>query len=530
MEFQLSETNILSSATNAFVTGSEKTNSLLGIDHGYFSYDKAISGKENFPSERRQLLVEELLNTYRKIESKDSVNPKVLENIENLAQRNTFTVCTGQQLHLFLGPAFVLYKILAVIKSCERLKHSYPDKNFIPTYWLASEDHDFEEIKNTRLFNKSYEWKENSGGPCGRLKTDNVKDLIIEIRSSIQLNENQSKLLDDFDRIYSSAADLSEASLRIVNLIFGEYGLVCIDGDNAKLKRSFIPIIKKDILEKRNIETFKTTSLEMEAKGLSTQLHARDINFFHIGPNHRNRIIENDGQYSVMETSISWSKNELESLIDEHPSSFSPNAMMRPLYQEFILPNIEYIGGNAEVNYWLQLHNVMISNGINHPKLSLRPSVWIIPQKSLAWLAKKGIEPVKLLISAKTSEMLHLLNEDKLTIEGEIQNFNRLRQNIQDIIAQNISKELKPLVEAGKAYEKHLRNLEKSLKDSAVEKNKTDLNKLEEIKINYLNTSSIQERTTDSLELLIKYQNVAFTIKNNLPLDAGMGYISSVII
>jgi uncharacterized protein YllA (UPF0747 family) len=172
----------------------------------------------------------------------------------------------------------------------------------------------------------------------------------------------------------------------------------------------------------------------------------------------------------------------------------------------------------------------MISNGINPPKLSLRPSVWIIPQKSLAWLAKKGIEPVKLLISAKTSEMLHLLNEDKLTIEGEIQNFNRLRQNIQDIIAQNISKELKPLVEAGKAYEKHLRNLEKSLKDSAVEKNKTDLNKLEEIKINYLNTSSIQERTTDSLELLIKYQNVAFTIKNNLPLDAGMGYISSVII
>ena len=164
MEFKLSDIDILSSATKAFVTGDEKLKDLFGDSHPFYSLQAAMEGKKDFSSEKRLALSHQLKKQYAHLPDNKPENAKVLQNIELLTQANTFTVTTGQQLHLFLGPAFVLYKIIATIKASEQYKKLHPEFNFVPVYWLASEDHDFEEIKSTKIFQHQFDWETNQAG------------------------------------------------------------------------------------------------------------------------------------------------------------------------------------------------------------------------------------------------------------------------------------------------------------------------------------------------------------------------------
>ncbi len=528
MNFKLSETGMLSATTKAFVEEQAELTSILGENHGYYSFDVALKGKSNFPETSRSLLGDNLFNQYTSIATKEHVDDKVWDNIKKLRHNNTYTVTSGQQLHLFFGPAFVIYKILALVDFCDELAAKYPDKNFVPVYWPASEDHDFDEIKNTKLFNQTFTWNTSPGDACGRLKTDTVKQVIEQISASVNLNDEQVKLLSEFETIYASSENLSEATIRIVNAFMGQYGVICVNGDQAELKRSFIPVIKKDLIEQDNIKAFKETGKLMEDKGFSTQLNAREINFFYLNEGSRQRIIKENGVYKTLDGREICQETEIGELIETHPERFSPNAMMRPLYQESILPNIAYIGGNAEITYWIQLHKVMTNNNISHPKLILRPSVWISPLKTLQWLEKRNISPLQLLTSKGREELLSLVADNVPNLEGEIAAFNELRTTIQGITAQTVSSELKSLVEAGKVYEKHLKNVDKQIREAAIASHAQVFEKLQDIKDNLFSLNNIQERKVDSLEMLIKYRDVVFSVKNSLKLNNSLGHVISL--
>ncbi len=528
MNFKLSETGMLSATTKAFVEGHIDFQNLLGDKHGYLSFDKAIQGKEHFSNEVRSVLYNNLFNQYTNIANKEHVDEKVWKNINKLRDNNTYTVTSGQQLHLFFGPAFVIYKILALVDFCDELASKYPDKNFVPVYWPASEDHDFDEIKNTKVFNHTFTWNTTPGNACGRLKTDSVKEVIEQISTSVNLNEEQFKLLSEFEAIYTSSENLSEATIRIVNAFMGQYGVICVNGDQAELKKIFIPVIKKDLIEQSNIDVFNEIGEWMESKGYSTQLNARDINFFYLHDGSRQRIIKENGFYKTIDGKEICEESEISELIDKHPERFSPNAMMRPLYQESILPNVAYIGGNAEINYWIQLHKVMANNNISHPKLVLRPSVWISPLKTLQWLEKRHISPLQMLTSKTREELLNLIAENVPGLEGEIIAFNELRTKAQGITAQTVSSELKGLVEAGKMYEKLLKNIDKQIKEAAIVSHAQTFEKLQDIKDSLFSINNIQERKVDSLEMLIKYRDVVFSVKNTIKLNNSDGHVISL--
>lgn len=525
MYFKPSSTGMLSPTTKAFVEREDSLISLLGPEHPYWNLPKAIELKQNFSQDKRQVLADTLYSEYTAIAGSDSVNAKVFENIEKLRNSNTFTVTTGQQLHLFIGPAFVIYKILSLVDHCELFQSQHPDKDFVPVYWMASEDHDFEEIQNTHLFKKSFEWNALSGGACGRIKTDTVMDVIGRIKQDVQLDQRQTAMLDEMANIYATSKNLSEATRRIINRYFGEYGVIVMEADRAVFKKSFLSVLYKDIVEGKNHDTFTASSRQLEQAGLSTQLNVRPVNVFYLGENLRSRILREDRRYLVKDTDIVWTEEELKVAMDEHPENFSPNALLRPLYQETILPNVAYIGGNAEVTYWIQLHKTMSDNGLSHPALILRPSVWITPTKVSQWLEKRGIKASDLLITKTASELLSLVDSETLTLASEIDAFIKLREQIQNTVAQHISKDLKAIVEAGKQYEKALKSSEKSLKDYQIEKNAKEMDKLEEIRSIYFNINNIQERKTDSLELLIKHENVVFSIKSALRLDNSFSWL-----
>ena len=122
----------------------------------------------NYNQENRKLLVAALQKQYQN----STISEATENNILALEQANTFTITTGHQLNLFSGPLYFLYKIISTINLASELKTKCPKSNFVPIYWMATEDHDFEEINYFNFKGKKFRWNKESTGPVGRLTTE----------------------------------------------------------------------------------------------------------------------------------------------------------------------------------------------------------------------------------------------------------------------------------------------------------------------------------------------------------------------
>ena len=308
----------------------------------------------------REVLVEVLNDQNKAL----TLSPLTRYNISSLFEEDTFSVTTGHQLCIFTGPLYFIYKIISTINLVEELKVKYPEKNFVPVFWMASEDHDFHEVNHINLFGEKIEWNNSQKGAIGRMSLDGVEDVLDELEQLLGDSENANHLSLLFRDAYLKHANMADASRFLVNTLFGKYGLVILDGNDIRLKQQFISIIKKDVLHQGFFKTITKCTQDL-AKDYKTQAFVRDINFFHLSDGVRKRL----------------DKKMLESEIDSNPEDFSPNVLMRPLYQEMVLPNLAYVGGGAEVAYWMQLKTAFEQEKIPFPILVLRNSILWVEKK-----------------------------------------------------------------------------------------------------------------------------------------------------
>jgi bacillithiol synthase len=334
--------------------------------------------KESFSSEDRAALVTALQRQYAKLKVTESVK----KNIDSLKSENTFTVTTGHQLNIFTGPLYFIFKIVTVINSCRKLKEQYPQYDFIPVYWMASEDHDYDEIKYFNLYGKKYTWNTNQKGAVGRFSPNGLGDLIDQVPGDASV----------FREAYSRHKTLSDAARYYVNALFQDEGLVVVDADDAELKKRLVPVIEQDIFEGVNKECVDDTTAALEGLGYKTQVYCREINFFYLDDNLRGRIAQSDDRYAVVDSELTFTREELQSLIHTNPERFSPNVILRPLYQEIILPNLATVGGPAEVIYWLQLKQAFDNYQIPFPILMPRNFGMVMNHEVLRKLEKTGLE------------------------------------------------------------------------------------------------------------------------------------------
>lgn len=330
----------------------------------------------NFNSNgKREILVSELEKQYQNFE----VSKTTLNNIKLLNNANTFTITTGHQLNLFTGPLYFLYKIVSTINLCKQLKKEYPENNFVPIYWMATEDHDFDEINYFNYQGKVFRWNRVSTGPVGRLSTEGLDKVFDLFSKEIGTSNNASFLKNLFENAYLKHSNLADATRYLANELFQNEGLVIIDGDSVALKKMFIPFVKKELLEQTSFK--KVTETNELLKEYFVQVNPREINLFYIEDNLRERIIFENDIYKVNNTTIQFSESEILTELENHPEKFSPNVITRPLYQEVILPNLCYIGGGGELAYWLELKSSFEENNITFPLLLLRNSVLLATQK-----------------------------------------------------------------------------------------------------------------------------------------------------
>ncbi|MDF1518589.1 MAG: bacillithiol biosynthesis cysteine-adding enzyme BshC, partial [Lutibacter sp.] len=171
---------------------------------------------------------------------------------------------------------------------------------------------------------------------------------------------------------------------------FGAYGLVIVDGDDAKLKKSFAPFVKEELLQNTSYKLVSETDKRLESFG-KIQVNPREINLFYLKDAIRERIIFENKLFKVNNTSLVFSESEILQEVESHPERFSPNVILRPLYQEIILPNLAYIGGGGELAYWFQLKDFFNAVTVPFPILVLRNSVLLATKKQLHKLDKLGV-------------------------------------------------------------------------------------------------------------------------------------------
>lgn len=370
-------------------------------------FKNQIKLKQDFSVKKREVLVKELTRQYKNI----TLSKAVSTNIELLNKNNTFTVTTGHQLNLFTGPLYFLYKIISTLNLAKQLKEKFTNINFVPIYWMATEDHDFDEINFFNLKHKKITWKSNQKGAVGNFCTKELKEVLQKLKVELGISKNATALLKLFEESYVKHCNLEEATRYLVNKLFGNLGIVVLDANSVAFKKQFSSIVREELLSNTAFENVLFSNKALKKKGYATQVNPRKINLFYLDDNLRERIVFKEGKYIVNGTNLSFSKQEILEELDKKPEKFSPNVIMRPLYQETILPNLAYIGGGGELAYWFQLKKYFKSVGEKLPILVLRNSVLLLTAKQKNKLKKLHISleelflPLPKLIDKKIKEI-----------------------------------------------------------------------------------------------------------------------------
>ncbi|MFV5691798.1 bacillithiol biosynthesis cysteine-adding enzyme BshC [Flavobacterium sp. LT1R49] len=459
-----------------------------------------LEKQANFDDSSRKILVSVLQKQYLNVET----SALTKQNIDSLNDTNTFTVTTGHQLNLFSGPLYFLNKIISTINLTTELKAKYPTYNFVPIYWMATEDHDFEEINYFNFKGKKFHWNRESTGPVGRLSTEGLDEFLeifaLEIGSS--LNANTIKKL--FEDSYIKHDNLADATRHLANALFGIYGLVILDADNQDLKRNFIPFIKEELLHQSSHLLVLETAEKL--KEYTIQVNPREINLFYIEDNLRERIVFENNTYKVNHTKIEFSETEFLGLLENHPEKFSPNVIMRPLYQEVILPNLCYIGGGGEIAYWLELKSFFASAKVTFPMLLLRNSVLLATEKQ----AKKA-DKLDLTWTDLFSKQANLINNRTKQLSEFPIDLASLKEQLQkqfEALYEVANKTDESFIGAVKAQEvkqiKGLENLEKRLL-KAQKRNLSDiLQRIIDLQNEIFPNQSLQERQANFSEFYLE--------------------------
>ncbi len=471
---------------------------------------------------KRSILAEVLNTQYEKLSVKE-VSAQTKINLDLLQQENTFTITTGHQLNIFTGPLYFIFKIVTAIKLSQDLKTEFPDKNFVPVYWMASEDHDFAEINHTYINGKKIQWNQEVSGATGRLSVEGIRQALVEFKGILGISENAEELVKLVENAYSKENNLADATRILVNSLFKDHGLVIIDADDARLKQEFAPIIEQDIINQNSFKNISATNEDLQKLGVHIQVNPREINFFYLLKEVRERIVFEDNQYKVLNTAIAFSEAELKTEIANHPERFSPNVVMRPLYQEVILPNLAYIGGGAEVVYWLELKANFDFYQVDFPILILRNSGLIVSKRAVEKIEKMGLVLTDFFqdTTALKTNWIKVNSQNQLQLKQEWQELSQVfeRMNLQN---SKIDPTLGPSTEAIKKRLEHaVFNLEKKLVKAEKRNYETRLNQIDQIKAELFPGGILQERNENFGLFYVKLGSklIDELIANFKPLD-----------
>lgn len=424
-------TGLFSKLVTDYIAGDEKLKN-------YFSYNTDNEGIVNSIENRkahkinRELLVVEIQDSYLNVSTSD----KVTKNIQSLLSENTFTVCTAHQPNIFTGHLYFIYKIVHAIKLADELNEKHSDLHFVPVYFMGSEDADLEELGEVVVDGKKYNWQTDQKGAVGRMKVDaQFLTLIDELEKQLSGRKCSEEIISKIRAAYTINKKIDKSTFEFVNQLFGEYGLIIFIPDNARFKQECKAIFKAELEHQFSSKILEET-LSNFPEEYKIQTKGRDINLFYLQENSRERIEKTETGFTVANTNLSFTHQELLNELDQFPERFSPNVILRPLVQELLLPNVAFIGGGGELAYWLELKSIFEAASIHYPVLILRNSFMMIDAKTMSEINKLSLHPEDFFMSVLeiSNKYISKDSQHQLRLEVEKMKMTALYDEISKIV------------------------------------------------------------------------------------------------
>ncbi len=432
----------------------------------FFPLPPSTDGLQSFLSKRRfdegkRAGIAQLISEQAASLGVESAGVKA--NLERLRSTKTFAVVTGQQVTLFGGPLYTIYKTATAIALAEQLRAQYPEYDFVPVFWLETEDHDLKEATSTAVLNKTFDLTHISYMPDGfesatidqawkkqvgpyPLDAAPLEAAFSQLTEALQPTEFTAKLIADLRKAYKSGHTFAEAFSCWLYSMFADHGLLVLDANNAQAKALGREIFLKELETSPKLSekvVLQTVHLE---EHYHAQVKPRAINMFFLEDGERFAINEKERKpseprsYFLKGSKRTFTHEELVAMLHEHPERFSPNVLLRPLYQDTILPTAAYIGGPGEIAYFAQFKSAYEWAELPMPLIFPRVTATVVEDKFQKSLDKNGVTVSELLAGGNlvVEQLLNNLADEKLM---------RLFEDLDKALDAKLE-ELRPTIEA----------------------------------------------------------------------------------
>lgn len=491
MHIPFSSTHVFSKLINDYLEGKGTALDFVQYAPNLEGYRAAIEGRKKHPI-NRGLLFDVLTKQYAKLPQENAVN----NQIALLKKDNTFVVTTAHQPNLFTGPLYFFYKIIHAIQLAASLKAAFPECNFVPVYYMGSEDADLEEVGSFNLDQTKCQWVTKQSGAIGRMQVDDALLILLkQLESYWTILPQGQKALEILKEAYQKGKTISEATLSFVHAFFGAKGLLVLQPDDAALKAAFIPVMEKELLTGFSHQAIQPTIAAL-SKDYHVQSEGRSINLFYLKDNLRARIEKQVDQYIVVDSAIQFTEAEIIAALHQHPERFSPNVILRGVFQETILPGVVFVGGGGELAYWMELKNVFQAVGVHYPLLQLRNSFLLISQKQAEQWSAMQFEEQDLFKPILELEIAYVKKHTntKLDLQDQLNHLSSLYTNIKNQAVQVDASLGAHTENLAKQANAKLVALEKKMLRAERRKQAVDIQRIHRIKKELFPQANLQER------------------------------------
>lgn len=327
---------------------------------------------------------------------------KTLASARDLANSGTYTVMTGQQVGLFTGPLYTIYKALTAVKLAQTLEAA-TSRRIVPVFWMASDDHDYDEINHVHTANENNEVVRlalTPDEPVDRRSAAHIafgteiSSLIDEFSLSLQDTEHKAEILELLRDSCKVETSLSDGFAALLSRLLRGTGMVLIDPTDPDLKTLMSPVFVAEISNPlRTTRSVLEAGANLASAGFSPQLTRADdaMNLFFYKDHQRAAMSYSDGMIRAQHADLQMSVDDAVQLVQDSPESFSHNVITRPIVQDSLFPALAYVGGPSEIGYYAQLIDVYNQFNLPFPIVYPRSSMTIVESRVRRVIDKYGL-------------------------------------------------------------------------------------------------------------------------------------------
>lgn len=363
-----------------------------------------------------------------------------LENIQRLREPGTFAIVTGQQVGLFSGPAFTLYKALTTVRLARALAEQ--GLSCVPVFWLATEDHDLEEVAATAAFDDEYNLvplhdsgnRPSPRSPVGEVQhSAEVSSALDALENALPDGEPRSRLLNDLRECYTPGATWGASFARFLSRVFGRWGVILLDPLNASVHQLSAGVFREAISNAAKLRRgVLANSQALVQRGYHAQVHVSEEStlVFVAKSGDRLPLHQRNGHFQIDEGEA-VSLSDLMTSLATRPLDFSPNVLLRPLIQDSLLPTLAYVAGPAEVAYLAQAQALYHAIGRPQPVVFPRAGFTLVDARS-----ERLMEKYKLQLQDIWQGEEHLSGKVAATgfAEGWSENFDQSERELEQLL------------------------------------------------------------------------------------------------